>query len=30
MLFSLKIAAFLHKGKFKNMEVKCLEMRETV
>ena len=30
MLFSLKMAILLHKWEFKNIEVKCLEMSETV
>ena len=30
MLFSLKMAVLLHKWEFKNMEVKCLEVRETI
>ena len=30
MLFSLKMAVLLHKWEFKNKEVKCLEVRETI
>ena len=30
MLFSLKMAVLLHKWEFKNMEVRCLEVRETI
>ena len=30
MLFSLEMAVLFHKREFKNMEIKCLEVRDTI